>query len=398
MRAKINKSIAIGEIKAPPSKSYAHRYLISGALSRNSKISNVSFSNDIKATLSCLRSLGFIYIVDNDTVKFLGYEPKNDVLDCLESGSTLRFFIPLVLALNKEGKLTGTEKLFSRGLDTYLDIFDKQNISYSLDKNSISVKGELKPGRFDIKVDKSSQYISGLLFALPLLNGDSEIHLLGKIESKNYIDITIEVLRNFGIDIKINNDVIYIKGNQNYIHKNITIEGDYSNSAFLEALNYLGGNVKINGLNPKSLQGDKAYLEYYPILKESHPVIDLSNSIDLGPILFTMSAIFNGAIFKNIERLRIKESDRVKDLLDVLELYGTKYSLKDNEVEIFKSELHEINNVPLLPNDHRIVMAISILLTKLGGEISGVEAINKSYPNFYSDLKKLNVEVEIYDE
>lgn len=397
MKAIFKKSFPKGVIKAPPSKSYAHRYLIAGAFSRASKISNVAFSNDIKATLFCLKSLGFIYEIIDDIVTFNGYKKNNDVLDCLESGSTLRFFIPLALILNNEATLIGSEKLFSRGLDTYLDIFSKQNISYKLDKNSLYIKGKLQAGRYDLKVDKSSQFVSGLLFALPLLDEDSEIHLIGKIESQNYIDITLDTLNLFGIDFIYKDNVIYIKGNQKYLPKDLEVEGDYSNSSFLEALNYIGGDVKITGLNPTSKQGDKKYLQYFPILKNSHPIIDISNSIDLGPVLFTFASIFNGATFKGIERLRIKESDRVLETLKILGKYNVKYILKNDELEISKSTLTPYQEEIDMVNDHRIVMATSILLILFGGSMNHIEAVNKSYPNYFIDLKKLNVEVELYE-
>ena len=396
MKAKIKCSNAKGVIKAPPSKSYAHRYLISGALSCGSIVSNISFSNDINATLSCLESLGFIFDKKEDKVIFNGYKKQNKVLNCLESGSTLRFFIPVALVLNEEATLIGSKKLFSRGLEIYEKLFLEQDIFYKLEDDSIFIKGRLSSGKYVLSADKSSQYISGLLFALPLLDGNSEIVLEGNIESASYIDLTIDTLKTFGVVINRDKNHLLIDGNQKYISQNVVVECDYSNAAFLEAFNLIGGEVEVKGLNQDSLQGDKSYLSYYPLLKETHPTIDISNSIDLGPILFTLSSMLNGATFKGINRLRIKESDRVKDLMDILEKFGVSYLLKDNEIEIYHNNLHKVNEIIDLPNDHRIVMAITVLLSRLSGEINGVEAINKSYPNFFSDIKKLGIEVDIY--
>lgn len=397
MQVEIKKSFPKGTIKAPPSKSYSHRYLILGALSNSSVISNYSPSNDLEATLSCLDSLGYRYEIKLDKVIFKGNKEKNNIFNCIESGSTLRFFIPLILAISHEGTLKGSKKLFSRGLDEYIKIFDKQNIKYILKEDSLYIKGNLKPGKYELNVDKSSQFVSGLLLALPLLNGDSEIHLLGKIESLNYIKITIDSLKRFGIEIKKVGNIIYIKGNQIPKTRKITIEGDYSNAAFLEALNYIEGDVKITGLKKKSLQGDKKYLKYFPLIKEGHPTINIKNCIDLGPILFTLSSIYHGATIKGTNRLRIKESDRIIDVLSTLEKFGVKYKIFNDKVEIYKSNIHKVDECIDVPNDHRIVMALSILLIKLGGKMNNVEAINKSYPNFFKDLEKINVKVKVYE-
>ena len=175
------------------------------------------------------------------------------------------------------------------------------------------------------------------------------------------------------------------------------MEGDYSNSSFFEMLNYLGGKVDIKGLNPSSLQGDKAYLEYFPLLRDGHPVIDIKNSIDLGPILFAFSSLFNGGKFINISRLRIKESDRVNDTLSILSQFGVKYEVKENELEIYKNELSAPKEAINIYNDHRLVMMVAILLTKFGGKILNADAVNKSFPNFFNELSSLGIGVEYED-
>ena len=243
----------------------------------------------------------------------------------------------------------------------------------------------------------SSQFISGLLFSLPLLKEDSEIEIIPPIESIDYIKITIDVLRMFAIEIEddLANNKILIKGNQLYQQRDSVVEGDYSNAAFLDAFNYLGGNVLVNGLNKDSLQGDKAYLNYFNILKNKvMPTIDISNTIDLGPILFTMAALLNGAIFTGINRLRIKESDRVKCVCDELVKFGVESKISKNECIIYKNELHKPTKNLSSHNDHRLVMALSVILSKFGGVIENAEAVNKSFPNFFEVIKDLGIEVQ----
>ena len=394
MKATIAKSIANGKINAPASKSYAHRLLICAALSGTGVVRNIELSNDIVATLGALSSLGFLYEIGDKTVKFARKTDTNLKMKCMESGSTLRFIIPIAMAFNNRSIFSGTEKLFSRGLSVYEDIFKKQNISYQLEKDYLVVNGKLSAGKYEIDASISSQFISGLLFALPLLDGDSEIILKGEVESKPYIDITLDCLEKSEIEVVETASGYKIKGNQKYKLKEAEVEADYSNAAFLDGLNLLGGNVEISNLNPDSKQGDKVYKEIYQELVCGHPVIDLGNAIDLGPVLFTLASYFNGAKFINVRRLRIKESDRVSDVLNVLKEFGEKYDAKENEVEIYKNELHAPNKELDLPNDHRIVMAVSILLTKFGGVIKGAEAVNKSYPCFFKDLKSLGVDVK----
>ena len=396
MEIKIEKGIAKGIVQAPPSKSYAHRYLIAGALSGDCKISNISFSNDILATFNCLKALGYKIEKEGNVVICKGKGETTRILDCQESGSTLRFMIPLCLLDDEEVTLKGTKKLFSRGLDIYLDIFKNQGIYYHLEDDSVTIKGKLKPGKFAFRGDISSQFISGLLFVLPLLDGYSQIDLTTDLESVSYVDMTISTLNRFGVPVERLGRHIYILGQQTYMKgKRCAIEGDFSNAAFLDALNLLGGDVKITGLNKRySKQGDRVYKDYFNKIKKGCPTIDLSNNIDLGPILFTLSTLFHGAIFKGIKRLRIKESDRVDDMLTPLKEFGVKYELQEDEIKIYPIK-EFVGDKHLHPvNDHRIVMSLIILLTTCGGYIDNIEAINKSYPNFLSDLESLGIGVK----
>ena len=383
MKAYIGKSIARGHVFAPPSKSYGHRLLIASFLAKGGHIDNLGSSADIDATKACLESLS------------LGKEPM--VLPCFESGSTLRFLIPIALLSGKEAHFTGTKRLFSRGLGVYEKIFEEQGIAYSLKEEGLTLKGKLSSGLFRLDGGVSSQFITGLLFALPCLEEDSTIEIEGKMESAPYVKMTLDVLSRFGIKIIEKENGFLIPGGQSYVPCDLSVEGDESNAAFLHALNLLGGEVEVKGLNPDSIQGDKAHREFFSLLSSGCPSIDLGNAIDLGPICFGMASLLNGATFTNIRRLRIKESDRVKEMASICCQFGAKVKESENEITIYpskdKAPLGEIE----VPNDHRLVMATAIMLTTRGGTIVGAEAIRKSYPNFFEDLSSLGVEVRLYD-
>lgn len=396
----INKSIASGQVQAPPSKSYAHRLLIGAALCDNDVVvENIELSNDIIATIKCITSLG--KKVDYDeisrTITITKGSTENNLFDCNESGSTLRFFIPIVIALKQKGLFIGTKRLMERGLGIYEEIFNTLGIKYEKSLESIEVFGSLVPYRYLVKGNISSQFITGLLFSLPLLDGDSIIEIIPPVESVNYIFITLDVLRKFGIkiDADLEKNIIYIKGNQKYSGSKYIVEGDYSNAAFLDVYNYIGGNVKVLGLNEDSLQGDKVYKKYFEILNnENYPTIDIKDSIDLGPILFTFAAIKNGATITGIKRLAIKESNRIVDVLSELEKFGVTFEIEEDKVKINKCKLHKPTKTLNSHNDHRITMSLVAILSLFGGDIEGTNSVNKSYPTYFSTIKDLGIEVD----
>ena len=399
MIVSIEKSTAFGEILAPPSKSMAHRCLICGALSDKSEIINIDFSEDIKATLSCLEALGAKVEVEGNTVKIGGLmsskKIKSNELFCNESGSTLRFLIPLCLLKNEEITLRGTERLFQRDLSVFETICTSQGIDFVKSKNSVTVKGLLSNGRYTVRGDISSQFISGLMFALPLLLGESIIDITGKSESSSYLNITLKTLGDFGVRIsKIDENTMYVKGSQSYKNRNLTVEGDYSNAAFFDAFNLIGGNVAVKGLNEDSTQGDKVYKEFYPLLLKGKPEIDISDCPDLGPVLMALAAALNGAVLTGTHRLKIKESDRGMAMAEELSKFGCKVDVEEDRIEIFPCKLQK----PILPlsghNDHRIVMAVSLLCTLIGGKIYGAEAVSKSLPDYFERLKKLGIKLK----
>lgn len=399
MIVSFEKSTAFGEMLAPPSKSLAHRYLICGALSEESKIENIDFSEDIKATLGCLEALGAKVETLGHTVKIGGLmsskKIKSNKLFCNESGSTLRFLIPLCLLKNEEITLRGTERLFQRDLSVFEGICASQGMDFVKTENSVTVKGLLSNGRYTVRGDISSQFISGLMFSLPLLSGESVIDITGKSESSSYLNITLKTLGEFGVRIsKIDENTMYVKGGQSYKNRNLTVEGDYSNAAFFDAFNLIGGNVAIKGLKEESAQGDKAYKEFYPQLLKGKPEIDISDCPDLGPVLMTLAAVLKGAVFTGTHRLKIKESDRGMAMAEELSKFGCKVDVEEDRIEVFPCKLQK----PILPlsghNDHRIVMAVSLLCTLTGGKIYGAEAVSKSLPDYFDRLKKLGIKLK----
>ncbi len=401
MKVRIFKSEAKGRISAPPSKSMAHRALICSALSEKSSIKNIAFSKDIEATISCLTALGAKVKTEGNSISIGALSPfapiENATLFCNESGSTLRFLLPLCMLSDRKITLTGSERLFERPLDIYEQIAEQNGILFEKTKNSVTVCGKLKAGNYRLSGDISSQFVSGLMFALPLLDRDSSIEIIGKFESASYIDLTLSTLKEFGIQIAGENNVFYIKGNQKYQNTDYTIEGDYSNAAFLEGFNLLGGNVSVEGLNEKSQQGDRIYKDIYAALLNGKKHFDLSDCPDLAPVLFALASQY-GAEFIGTARLKIKESDRAEAMRQELSKLGVEIEVFENSVSVKKSTLKTPTEPINSHNDHRIVMALALLLTKNGGVIEGAEAVEKSFPDFFEKIKELGIKIEILSD
>lgn len=401
---KIYPSNANGIITAPPSKSMAHRYLICAALSDGiSEIHNIAFSEDIKATLQCIEQLGAFAKIENDTVfvngcgsKILSGNFENErIFNCNESGSTLRFFIPLAMLSEKKSNFFGSKVLMTRPLSVYEDICKNQKIKLEHKNEGIQIEGKLKSGIFEIPGDISSQFITGLLFALPLLNGNSKIILTNSIESKPYINMTLQVQNEFGIKTKWENEnTLLILGNQTYNKQSATVEGDYSNAAFLDVFNFLGGNVQVQGLKKDSLQGDKIYLEYFEKLKNDFSTLDISDCPDLGPILFVLASANHGGEFTGTKRLKIKESNRGEVMCKELAKFGVKSVQEENRIVIYKENLSSPKEIIFGHNDHRIVMSMVTLLSLVGGEIEGTDAVKKSFPDYFEKIKSLGIKFE----
>ena len=399
MKVKILPSKTSGEVSAPPSKSFAHRYLIGSVLSRGKcVIKNIADSDDISATLSCIEQLGGSVTKDGNIVTVIPTNEKqieNAVFDCKESGSTLRFFIPVVLATGaKNCTFLGSERLLARGIKEYEKLFENSDVKIKSDEKSIEVNGTLSAGNYEISGEVSSQYTTGMLFALSRLSGKSTLKITGNAESRAYVDMTIKVLKDFGADIaEPEKNFFEINGKGRLSPGEFTVEGDWSNAAFLIALSRLLGTISISGLNENSVQGDRFLSVAFDALDGENAEIDLKDCPDLAPILFSYAAYKNGGKFINTRRLRVKESDRANVMAEELKKFGANVKVYENSVEIEKTQLKP----PIVPlcghNDHRIVMALSVLAAVFGAEIDGAEAVNKSYPDFFRVIKKAGVNV-----
>lgn len=424
MRIEITPKLLTGSLEIPPSKSVSHRAIISAGLAKGeSVISNVLMSEDMIATCDAMTALGASIAYQETqngcfTLTISGCDPlamKTDTIQCNESGSTLRFIIPIVLLQPKRVVITGKGRLVSRPMKPYYEIFAEKAIQYEhLQKDQdlpLAVEGALTPGSYQIDGGVSSQFITGLLFALPLLSGDSVIELTSKLESKPYIDITLDVLKQFGIEIVNDNDQRFvIKGNQAYTPSNYRVEGDFSQGAFWLVAGTIGEMMDCQDLNVASQQGDKVIVD---ILKEmgsdisvdddklivrkaetAGTIIDVSQCPDLVPILGVLGSLSKGTTtIINGERLRFKESDRLMATADVLNKLGgnveeTADGLVIHGVSGFTGGRVESHN------DHRIAMAVAIASMRATGKIilDGAEAVNKSYPHFWEDFTAMGGE------
>lgn len=398
MRAIFKPSKLCGNINVPPSKSVAHRYLLGAALTgEDCVLSGVDYSEDIMATVDCLDALGVGITTDGDKVTVSGKIAAEDgaCLNCRESGSTLRFLIPIALCSGKRITFCGSKRLFERPLDVYAELCRERGFTFEMGESSLTVCGELKSGDYKIRPEVSSQFISGLIFALVYLNGEASVEIIPPFESKPYVDLTLDALRNFGADVGFTSEYkIEIKPAT--LHGlSSAIEGDYSNAAFLDAFNCTGSQITLYGLSDDSLQGDRVYREYFEKIMDGTPTLDVSDCPDLAPILIALAALRGGATLTGTDRLAAKESDRGASMHAELSKLCGGLVFGDNSITVPKRDLAYSGVVLDGHNDHRIVMALSVILSHIGGEIDGIEAVKKSYPRFFEDIKTLGAEVEI---
>ncbi len=393
MTVTIKPTRAVGTVAAPPSKSMAHRYLICAALSdRACTVDGVAFSKDITATLNGLAAMGAKLSVENDTVTVL--KPvggvQNAVIDCCESGSTLRFLLPLAAALGINARFIGAKRLFERPLDVYSAVFAENGVNFSVGEDYAEVSGKLTGNAFAVRGDISSQFITGLIFAL-VASGGGTITVTTRLESAPYISLTLQALAVFGVKIERNENSFTVYGDS-VKAATATVEGDYSNAAFFFALNTLGGNVTVTGLQNDSLQGDAVAEEYLKKIGLSAPVLDITDCPDLAPVLFATAAAKKGATFLGTQRLKIKESDRGEAMATELRKFGVETEISENEIRVFGGA-----KTPAQPlychNDHRIAMALSVLATVYGGTLCGAECVSKSFPDFFERLSAIGIEV-----
>ena len=372
-----------GAVTPPASKSMAHRAVLAMALAEGQgSLSNLSDSQDIQATKRCVAAL-----------KSPQAEGELPFLDCGESGSTLRFLIPIALAAAGGGVFAGHGRLMERPQQPYFDIFDEKGTLYEQKDGILIVRGSLSPGVYRLPGNVSSQFVTGLLYALPLLPGDSSIEITTPLESSGYVDMTLDMLEKFGISVENRNyRVFHIPGNQTYQARDIAVEADWSQAGFWYAANFLDNRVSIQGLNTDSTQGDRVVASLcWKLAKPGDVDIDVSGCPDLLPPLAVMAAMRQGTTrFINAARLRIKESDRLATTAALLNRLGG--SAEDGPDSL------TVRGVPSFSggtvdgaNDHRIVMAAAIAATRSTAPVTilGAEAVNKSYPSFWEDYKQL---------
>ena len=402
MDLKITPGKLKGSLTVPPSKSAAHRMVIAASLSDGvSTITNLSSSADILATMNSMRSLGAQIVFNGDTAVIEGIKsvPDNAVLDCCESGSTLRFLIPVACALGVSSEFTGRGLLPQRPITPLIEELPNHGISFDFSKAEnnctlpCSVKGKLTPGEYSISGSVSSQFITGLLFALPLLDSDSSIKLTSHLESRPYVDITIGVLRDFGCEISCTENGFSVKGNQRMHPFSGAVEGDYSQAAFFFAANVLGSDVEIKGLRTDSLQGDKQITEICKNALSGGKAfrLDCSDIPDLVPILTVLACFLEGkSEIYNVARLRIKECDRLAAMEDCLNRIGGKVKAYSDKIEI--QGVNKLSGGEIqCYNDHRIAMSMAIAATRCEKPliIRGAECVRKSFPNFFEVYESL---------
>lgn len=405
--ARIAPGRAAGRVTAPPSKSMAHRILIGSALADGeSMIRHLAASEDILATSDCLRALGAsVAGLESGvcTVKGFGGYPQGAMdterhLYCRESGSTLRFLLPLCLLDGVKSVLHGTGRLLARPLGIYEELCRKRGIFFEQTDACVTVCGRLTAGEYIMRGDVSSQFITGLLFALPLLEGDSRIRLTTHLESRSYLDLTVDALNTFGIRVDfVGEREIFIPGGQHYRSVDAAVEGDHSNAAFLGALNALGGDIIIDGLREDSLQGDRVWKPHMEALAAGAPTISLADCPDLGPVLMAVAAAGQGALFTDAARLKIKESDRGAAMAEELAAFGISVDVSEDgsTIRIPGGMLRAPDRLLNGHNDHRIVMSLAVLCTMTGGAITDARAVAKSMPDFFEVLASLGISLTL---
>lgn len=431
MKIKIKPSTLNGKIEIPPSKSYSHRAVIAAALAESEKksmIDNLKFSVDITTTTDIMENWGAKIKRFESALEIVGNDgkvvPKDKYVQCNESGSTIRFLIPVGITRENELIFDGKGKLVDRPLDSYYKIFEEQGLKYETTggKLPLTVNGKLKAGNYEIDGNISSQFITGLLYALPLLDGNSKLIINKNLESKGYIDLTLEILQLAGIEIK-NNDYksFEIKGNQSYKPFDYTVEGDYSQVAFWIVAGIISANrdneVKCLHVNKNSLQGDREIIEIvtrmganleifedYVIVKPSKTkgtVIDISQCPDIAPILTVLAALSEGETrIINGERLRIKESDRITSIKTELNKLGANVDEEGDSLIIQGVEGFTGGVTVSAWNDHRIAMSLAVASSRCEKEIvlEEAESVRKSYPHFWDDFVKMGGEIEIVEK
>ena len=397
-----------GTVIPPPSKSQAHRVLIAAALADGvSRVDNVVLSRDIEATVGCLEQLGAQFAREGAalTVQGMGAGPMSPLrrmaypqLDCGESGSTLRFLIPVALAVRGGGVFDRRGRLVERPQKPYFDLFDEKGIFYRQEGGVLTVTGLLSPGRYSLPGNVSSQFVTGLLYALPLLDGDSELVLTSPLESRGYVDMTLDALGLFGIYPEVREGGFFIPGNRRYRPQDFSVEADWSQAGFWYAARFLGSALEVGGMDPGSAQGDRVILDQYAQLSGPGGVeLDVSDCPDLVPPLAAMAALRAGQTTRlvNAARLRLKESDRLAAVTRVLGALGADVTEGPDFLTIRGRDGLAGGVTVDAFNDHRVAMMAAVAATRCEGPvtITGAQCVAKSYPDFWEEYERLGGKV-----
>ena len=407
MKISIEPGKLNGKVNINPSKSYAHRQLIAAALSHLDTVINIdSLNDDIEATIECLKCLGAEISKQKGCLlvkPVWGNLNDGALLNCRESGSTLRFLMPILPALRCESTINAQGRLPQRPNSVLIEQLRAHNVTVDNELLPFKISGKLESGIFEIPGNVSSQYITGLMFALPLLDNASKIYVTSKLESRNYLDITIEVLNEFGVLIEETDYGFYISAPQEYkTPQNITVEGDWSSASFWLTANLLGSNIEVNCLNDNSKQGDRAINKILNEFKDRTGKlkgidIDASDIPDLVPILAVAATQAEGkTVITNAARLRIKESDRLNAICSSLRILGADIAETEDGLVVNGGKRLKGGTVSSF-GDHRIAMSMAIAATVSDGPviIDGAESVNKSYPEFFAEFKNLGGKLNV---
>ncbi len=396
---KLKNSFLTGEVTIPPSKSVAHRAMICSFLAGGGEVAPIIDSKDMQAMKQVITSI----------------QKGEDTLDCIESGNTSKFIIPVVAALGRKVTITGSGTLLKRPIGEYLKILPAHGVTCICDGGlPLSMEGKLKSGKYEVAGNVSSQYITGLLLALPILEGDSEIVLTTELQSKPYVDMTIQVMADYGVHVEETAKGYYIKGNQTYQKRNYTVEGDWSQAAFFLAAGVINGDITLKGLNINGAQGDK---EIVNVLKRFGAEIEISenticakksnlkgikvnvsNMPDTVPSIAVVAAFAEGTtLIEGAERLRYKESNRLESVISNLKKMGVCVEEKPDGMLIKGGTVQGANLSGY--QDHRIVMAFSVAALCANGEtsITDAESVAKTYPQFFEDYHLLGGKADVID-
>lgn len=415
MNAKIFPSKISGAVTAPPSKSMAHRAMLCAALAEGvSCITNLADSEDLRATRRVLTGLGARFAPIPGGFAVTGaarLTPPDSPLDCGESGSTLRFAIPLAALCGAPVTFTGHGRLLQRPQSVYEALFRGQGLQWRQTPDALTVGGPLRAGAWTVDGGVSSQFISGLLLAMPLLDAPARLTVRPPFESESYVGLTAQAMAAFGVPVRREENTYWIEYGKKYNSANMAVEGDWSQAAFFAVLGAVRGGVTVRGLASGSRQGDKAVLDalarcgaafvqdadgcHFEKSALRAAPIDLTDCPDLGPVLMVLGLFCQGeTVLTGARRLRLKESDRIAVMEEEIRKLGGVISSTENTVTVRGGPLHgaQLDG----HNDHRVVMAMAVaaLCAGVPATIAGAEAVDKSYPAFFDDIRRLGAEVE----